>query len=323
MRVWLLLLFLLYLNFPSSGEEPLDRFRPGATMKAVQVPLVKGRPDWRRVGALTYLGGVRLTGSQSAFGGFSSMTLVGERFTLLSDGGHLVSFDMGADWVPRNVTFGGLPDGPQSGWLKADRDSESMTRDPATGRYWVGFEQYSAIWRYGPDGRAEAHVRPEAMKRWHDNGGPESMVRLRSGAFLVISETTPGPGKKGRDALRFDRDPTDPKAQVMRFAYQPPEEYDPTDMTELPDGRLLILNRRVSLTQLFTAKLVIVDPREIRAGAVVRGGEIASFVAPLIRDNFEALAVTREGGATIIWIASDDNRMWFEQSLLLKFRLDG
>jgi hypothetical protein len=39
-------------------------------------------------------------------------------------------------------------------------------------------------------------------------------------------------------------------------------------------------------------------------------------------DNFEALAITREGADTIVWIASDDNGEFWEQSLLLKFRLN-
>ena len=93
-------------------------------------------------------------------------------------------------------------------------------------------------------------------------------------------------------------------------------------MVELPDGRLLVLNRKFSLGELFTAKLVIVDGREVRNGAVMRGEEIATFAAPVQHDNFEALAVTQEGDETIVWVASDDNQMWFEESLLLKFRLD-
>ncbi|NML07057.1 esterase-like activity of phytase family protein [Sphingomonas sp. G-3-2-10] len=322
MRVWLSVLFLLFLNLSASGEEPLERFRSGATMSVDRVALDPADPARVRVGQLTYLGGLRLTGSQHVFGGFSAMTLVGDRFTLLSDGGHLVAFSLGSDWQPRNVWFGALSAGPGTGWYKAQRDSESMTRDPATGRVWVGFEQYGAIWRFGPDGKAEAHAQPASMRRWNDNGGPESMVRLRSGAFIVISETTPGPGRKGRAAVRFAGDPTDPKVATMLFGYQPPAGYDPTDMAELPDGRWLVLNRRVSFSEFFTAKLVIVDPAWVRAGAVVSGREIATLAAPLLHDNFEALAVVREGDSTIVWIASDDNRMWFEQSLLLKFRLE-
>ena len=102
-----------------------------------------------------------------------------------------------------------------------------------------------------------------------------------------------------------------------------PAGYDPTDMTELSDGRLLILNRRLNLSfALFTAKLVIVDRTAIREGATVEGREVATLAPPFLHDNFEALAATQEQGATIVWIASDDNREWFEQSLLLKFRLN-
>lgn len=322
MRVWFSVLILLFLNLSASGEEPLERFRPGATMSVERVALDPADPSRTRVGQLTYLGGLKLTGSQHAFGGFSAMTLVGDRFTLLSDGGHIVAFNLGSDWQPGNFWFGALSAGPGTGWYKAQRDSESMTRDPATGQVWVGFEQYSAIWRFAPNGKAEANARPVSMRRWSDNGGPEAMVRLRSGAFIVLSETTPGPGRKGRAAVRFAGDPTDARVATLLFGYEPPDGYSPTDMAELPDGRLLVLNRRVSFSEFFTAKLVIVDPAGIRAGALVSGREIATFAAPLLHDNFEALAVAQEGDSTIIWIASDDNRMWFEQSLLLKFRLE-
>jgi len=292
-------------------------------MTATPVPLDASEPERRRVGALTYLGGVRLTSPQSAFGGFSSLQVLGDRFTLLSDGGHVVQFRMGADFRPHDMHFRGLAAGPGTGWRKADRDSESQTSDPATGRVWVGFEHSNAIWRYDGWGAAEAHAQPRIMDDWSANGGPESMVRLRNGRFLVISETTRPPGKEnGRVAVIFSGDPTDPKVRGATFTYQPPELYDPTDMAELPDGRLLVINRRVTIADLFTAKLVVIDRAAVKPGATARGREIATFAAPLLHDNFEALAVTQENGATIVWIASDDNREWFEQSLLLKFRLD-
>lgn len=322
MRVWVSVLLLLFLNLSASGEEPLERFRAGATMGSEQVALDSSDLSRTTVGALTYLGGIRMWGSQSPFGGFSSMTVAGDQFTLLSDGGHIVRFRMGADWQPRELWFGALTAGPGTGWYKAERDSESMTRDPASGRIWVGFEQDNSIWRFDARGGVEANAIPAQMRDWASNGGPEAMARLNSGAFVVISEATRGPGRKGRAALRYPGDPTAPGAKAVSFAYVPPENYDPTDLAELPDGRLLVLNRRVTLADLFTAKLVILDPRGIREGAVLAGREIASFDRPLLRDNFEALAVTREGDSTIVWIASDDNRMWFEQSLLLKFRLD-
>ena len=327
MRSLLLSVLLILMFAPSySGEEPAPRFAGHPSMTATRVAI---DPDDRaniHLGQLTYIGGVRLKSPAPAFGGFSSMRTDGKHFALLSDGGLIVRFDMDAKFRVSRATFGALQAGPGTGWLKGDRDSESTTSDPATGRFWVGFEQTNDIWRYDSRGRAEAHLRPLSMLRWLTNGGPESMVRLASGSFVVISEMTHpviDPGGNTRDAVVFRGDPTNPRTPTLRFAYRPPPGYDPTDMAELPDGRLLILHRRLNMsTALFTAKLVIVDRAAIREDATVQGHEIATIAAPFLRDNFEALAVTRENGATFVWIASDDNREWFEQSLLLKFRLD-
>lgn len=317
------LAFILLLS--ASGRDGRDLLGKVPRMTAERVPLDLHDPAHIRVGALTYLGGVRLRSEDRAFGGFSSMRIQGDDFTLLSDGGTFVRFRMGGDWVPHDVQFGDLPDGPGSGWLKSERDSESMTSDPATGRIWVGFEQDNAIWRYdaGLD-RAERSAHPAAMRDWSNNGGPESLVRLQDGRFFVLGETTRPKGSRiGREGLLFPVDPTRPEAKPVRFVYMPPDErYDPSDAVEMPDGRLIVLNRRFSVPGLFTAKLTLIDPHAIRPGAVLRGTEIATLAAPLIHDNYEALAVTREGEDVILWVASDDNQQFWEWSLLLKFRLE-
>ena len=87
MRVLLAVLFVLLCQLSASGEEPLEVFAGTVTMRATRVALDPGDPARVRVGALTYLGGVRLSGSHPAFGGFSSMQVSGDRFALLSDGG--------------------------------------------------------------------------------------------------------------------------------------------------------------------------------------------------------------------------------------------
>jgi len=325
MRILWSVLLVLFLAPGYSGEERLPLLGKDAVVRAEPVVLFPHDPGRTKLGGLTWLGGVRLSSPDPAFGGFSSMHVAGDHFLLLSDGGNVVRFRMGPDWQPRDAHFSELPAGPGTGWMKMDRDSESLTADPATGRMWVGFERYNMIWRYGPDLQTvEASAAPKAMADWPRNGGPESLVRLRDGSFLVLAETD-RPKKMGgaRTALHFDRDPTLLPRTGFRFAYVPPAAgYDPSDMTELPDGRLLVLNRAFSFERFFEAKLTLIDPRDIRPGAVVRGKEIASFTGPVIRDNYEALAVTQEGGATILWIAVDDNLNWFERSLLLKFRLD-
>jgi hypothetical protein len=323
MRILASVLLFLFFIPGWMGEKRLDLFGPDPVMMARTVALDSTDPARRRVGRLTWLGGVRLTSRDPAFGGFSSMHVVDDRFTLLSDGGNVVQFRMDPQWRIGGVRFAELPDGPGTGWQKIDRDSESMTVDPRTGTTWVGFETYNAIWRYSPDLlRSEAHAVPPAMAWWPRNRGPEAMTLVPGGGMLVIAETDPWPKGRGRAGIRFSGDPTEAPRAGFRFSYIPPRGYDPSDMAVLPDGNLLILNRRFALPVNFTAKLTIVDSAAIRPGAVIRGREIATFAAPLLHDNFEGLAITREGAATIVWIVSDDNQFFMQRSLLLKFRLD-
>ncbi|RYE00818.1 MAG: esterase-like activity of phytase family protein [Sphingomonadales bacterium] len=325
-RLALLILLPLCAVVGASEENQRELLGHDARITATPVALDSRDPARVRVGALTYLGGVHLRSPDRVFGGFSAMQIEGDRFLLVSDSGNVVRFRLDADFRLSDSQFGDVAIGPGTGHFKAERDVESLAHDPATGRIWLGFERENMIWRYDPTlARAERSARPAVMRDWSPNGGAESMARLRDGRFIVISETSRPKGplaKTGRIGLMFAGDPTEAPDRGYTFTYLPPPGFDPSDIAELPDGRLLILNRRFSLRALFTAKLTLVDPRTIRPGAAVQGREIAHFAAPLLHDNFEALAVTQEAGATILWMASDDNLQFWERSLLLKFRLD-
>lgn len=303
-----------------TGPARLELLGPHARVTARRVALDPANPARRRVGALTWQGGVELFSPDPAFGGFSALSVEGDRFTLLSDGGNVLRFRL-RDGRITDPAFGNLPAGPMTGWEKRDRDSESMTTDPRTGTMWVGFERANAIWRYTPGlGRAERFARPPAMHGWQSNGGPESMTRLRDGRFLVIAEEeTHGPG---REALLFAGDPT-AGGTPLRFRYLPPAGGDPSDVTQLPDGRILVLNRLWSLPLRFASVLVVIDPRAIRSGARLRGREIARLGAPLIHANFEGVTTTIEGGRTMLWLCSDDDQSEWEHSYLVKFALAG
>lgn len=325
MRVLLIILAVLIVVPSWSGDERRPLWDRAPRVTASRVPLSDARPDRHRLGSLVYLGGVHLSSRNWAFGGYSSLIVRGGRFLLLSDGGLTLDFAMGADWRPRDIRAGALPGGPGTGWRKSDRDSESMVADPRTGDLLVGFERSNAIWRYDARlTRVIRHHSPLPMKLWPRNGGAEAMAILQDGRTIVFSEDAAMPdGRPGKQALIFPGDPTDPSARPARFAFLPPAGYDPVDAAVLPDGRLLVLTRAFSVREFFTAKLLLVDPRTIRAGAMIRGREIASFTGDVIHDNFEGLAVTREGRETIVWVLSDDNGpSLFERTLLLKFRLE-
>jgi hypothetical protein len=118
--------------------------------------------------------------------------------------------------------------------------------------------------------------------------------------------------------LVFPRDPVS-GAEPRPVTYTPPAGYLPTDAAELPDGRIVILNRAFGWRG-FATKLVLLDG--IPQHGVLQGRVIATLAKPLIHDNFEGIAARREGDATILTIVSDDNYSSWQRTLLLEFRLD-
>lgn len=335
MRILFVILAVLLIVPGWTGEKRLALLGDKPQMIATRVPLDPADPRRMKVGALTYLGGVRLRSIDPAFGGFSALHVVrqadGNRFTMVSDGGNVVSFTMGDDWAPRRLRFLNLPGGPGIGWDKRDRDSESLAVDPATGRIWIGFERYNAIWRYAPGfAKAEAQRAPKAMASWPANGGPESLARLPDGRFVVIGEERHVPKRRwrgseaarlqSRDALIFPGDPI--ATRPVHFAYMPDGRYDPADATALPNGDLLVLDRAFRLPYRFSNRLSRVPAAAIRQGHAARGALLATLDSPLIHDNFEGMATTQQDGATIIWLVSDDNQSLLQRTLLLKFRID-
>ena len=326
-RAWLSPFLVLALVPGWSGDARLPLLGGEARIDARYLPHLSANPARIRIGALEYLGGVALKSPDPAFGGFSALHVAGDRFLLLSDGGGVVRFALGRDWRIRGASFDELPRGPGTGWEKRDRDSEAIAVDPDTGEYWVAYESVNAIWRYDATlTKSTGAVRPGAMSGWSRSGGPEAMVRLTGGRFIVLSESA-GRGAPSATyrAVAFDRDPIEPGARATRFFYRPPSEFRATAADALPDGRVIVVNRRVAWPSGFEAVVTILDPSDIRRDAVVAGREVARFSGDLWsgfgRDNFEAVSVVREGDDTIVWLATDHNMQWPQRSLLLKFRL--
>ena len=307
--------FLLLLSLTAAAPPPQPRIR------AAPVMLDPADPAVTRVGALRFLGGWVLTSTDRRFGGISSLVERDGRFVALSDEGVLIRFRMRRGRISE-AGLRALPAGPGQVADKAHRDSESMQQDPASGRFWVGFEGVNEIWRYGPGfAAAEAHAAPAAMRGWPGNGGAEAIARLADGRFIVFSEEAPGPDGS-TEALLFPGDPTDPGADPIRFGYRPPAGYAVTDAGQLPDGRIVLLNRRFTVMEGVSCVVTIADPREIAAGRAWQPRELARLRPPLRVDNMEALSIDREQGRTILWIASDDNFNPLQRTLLMKFALD-
>lgn len=274
-----------------------------------------------RVGSLELAAGWRLTSPSAQFGGWSSLAVEGDEVTTINDGGAGLRFRLGRFGRPVDASITPLPAGCGQGLDKTTRDTESLTRD-ARGDWYVGYEWRNAICRISPDfARATALATPRAMADWPRTKGPEAMLRLADGRFMIWAEGAPDGGEV-RPLLVFAGDPTERGATPMRTGYRPPPGYSPTDAAQLPDGRILVLNRRISVPELFTAVIVAIDPSTIGAGATLEGTIIARFAPPVLSDNYEGLAVTVEAGRPFLWMISDDNQLSWESTYLLKFAVD-
>lgn len=302
-----------------TGETRLPLLGTDARIDAAPVPFDPADLARRRVGRLTFLGGWHLTSPDPAFGGFSSIAVAGDRVTLLSDGGNLAGFTLAGGRIA-DPRFGRLAGGPGTGWEKRDRDAEAMAVG-ADGTRWVGFESLPSIFRYAADGRMTGATRPAAMQRWSTNGGIESLARLPDGRFVAIAERAPGREKRDRPGLIFAGDPITAPAPAD-FRYRPPPGSSPSDAAALPDGGLLVVNRRFRFPFRFSAVLTLVPAGAIGPGVTVAGEEIATLDAPLVHDNWEGVVVAREGRDTIVWLVSDDNESVLQRTLLVKFRLE-
>lgn len=327
MRRILIVLLLAILLLPAPHKSKPEPFGAGPLLvTATPVPLSSADPTLRHVGRLTYLGGWQLGSRHRGFGGISSLLAQADgQILALSDSGTLMGFHVGPGQPSRRPFIAPLPvraqDREEPWWAW---DSESIAHDPATDRYWVGFELQQMICRY-----SSSFARVEACRVWPDieawpvTGSVEAMARLPDGRFLAIAEM--GMTQDGsHDALLFPDDPAEGStAAPIHLRYVPPRGYRPTDAVALDNRRILVLNRRLTLQELFTATLAIIElPAKAQPGDRLKAAPLARLAPPLQADNFEGLAVTREGGQPVLWIASDDNHEFFQRTLLLKFLLN-
>lgn len=277
-------------------------------------------PGVRRVGDLIFLAAWDLGSGNSDFGGISALAaLPGRRFVGVSDAGTLIGFGLKSDDQADRPFIAPLPDSTGAHKGYKDRDSEGIAYDADSGQFWVSYEAKHAIRRFSRSfARVNGVARPAEMQKWPSNKGAETIVRMADGRFVVIGETI---DNETHPALLFSGDPVESGSAVARFSYRPPVGYRVTDGTMLPDGRMLILARSIGFPQGFAAKLVIVDPTMIAQDAETTGRVMATLAAPLLVDNMEGVAITRDGKDVIIWLISDNNFNVWQRTLLMKFKL--
>jgi hypothetical protein len=103
---------------------------------------------------------------------------------------------------------------------------------------------------------------------------------------------------------------------------RPRDEFEVTDAAFLPDGDLLLLERRFSIATGVGMRLRRIEGESIRPDAVVDGDILfeANYRSQI--DNMEGLdAIPEPDGSVRLIVVSDDNHSILQRTLMLEFRL--
>ena len=108
---------------------------------------------------------------------------------------------------------------------------------------------------------------------------------------------------------------------AKRFALKNIGDFDITDAAGLPDGGVLVLERRFRWLEGVRMQMRYLRPGELAAGAVIEGEVLVTADMTAQIDNMEGLAIsTGPAGETVLTLISDDNfNHLLQRTLLLQF----
>jgi len=283
-----------------------------------------------RFGSLEYRSGLILTSRFRGFGGLSGLRLdaKGERFIALSDKGSWFTGRIvykgremtGLDDVEASPMLG--PDGKPitaRGWF----DSESIALDGSM--VYVGLERVNQLLRFDfakgfTRALGEVVQLPPAARKLPFNKGLEALVMVpkglpQAGTLIAISE-------RGLDAQGHLIGFLVGGPSPGQFAIRRTENFDISDAVLLPEGDLLILERKFSWLGGIGIRIRRIPLASVAPGAVIDGPSIFNADLGQEIDNFEGIDahVTPEGD-TVLTLVSDDNFSLIQRNLLLQFTL--
>ena len=281
-------------------------------------------PERTNFGALMLLSAFRLSSKDKRFGGLSGLSIGSDgRLYAISDNGYWLSAQMVrdqndlllnlVDWqIAPLITTSGTA---TSGGL---RDAEALTR-AKDGSFLVAFEGIHRIWRYAAPPLTMKSVpdivkTPPEIVRAPGNGGMEGIASLADGRLLILTEEFANPDGSFKGWLMEGQ-----KAVVL--SYFPGRGFHVTDCAALDNGDVLVLERRYVPFGILSARITLIEGKQLRAGSKLIGKELLKLEQPLAAENYEGIAVQRTPRGTIIFIISDDNYSSFQQTLLLQFLL--
>lgn len=302
-----------------------------ADIHATAISAFKPGSGQTRFGALEFLGGVELSSGNPLFGAISAIRFRPDqrRFVSVLDTGHWLTGTVERDGDGRlkgiaearimpMIDRRGVTD---AGKGAMDAEGLALKGDHVL----VSYEQYHRVDTYPdpgfqtspPDGTVPILI---SRKELRANRSLEALMIAPqssplSGATVIVAE----------DSLD---DQGNMLAAILdgplegRFTVRHSDDFDASDGVFLPDGDLLLLERRFDLAHGIGMRIRRIAGGDIRPGAVVDGAVIFEANSSYQIDNMEGLDAFRAADGTIhLIMVSDDNHSILQRSLMLEFRL--
>ena len=150
-----------------------------------------------------------------------------------------------------------------------------------------------------------------------DNGGIEAMAPLKNNSIFLLSENLVHLDDKIAGFLLKDN-------KLKKINVKKNGSFKPTDMSSLPNGDILLLERSFSPVKGASARISIIKYEDLKPNAVILPQILDTLKPPMVVDNFEGISFLKhKDGGYYIFILSDDNFNFLQKTLLYQFYWDG
>ncbi len=276
---------------------------------------------------LDFLGGLSLTSTDKRFGGLSGLDMLdADTALIISDSGWFVR----ARLVHEDGRLVGIADAdldsifPDGNTEKEVGDVEDVALDPTDRQRGVIVRerQANAMLTFElEDGRPTQF---EAKRV----GAPDNLLRSNKGLESVAFAPAASP-VAGEIVTVAERPPHGMKnipgwvAGVGAFEVVRRDDFDVSSARFLPNGDLMLLERRYSPAWGISMRLRLIPGDTVKVGARLDGEILLDAGMASQIDNMEGLAISEDAdGRLILTLVSDDNYSILQRTLILQFALD-
>ncbi len=286
--------------------------------------------DEQQFGELEFAGGLEMTASSRHFGALSALHVFPDRSRILgvADTGLWYAGRIDRDETGRPTGLSGVSmwqmvPGSVAKWTT---DAEGMTVTGDT--VYVSFEEEHRIAEYAlPEDGHPVLLRekepPVPMYELRANKGFETVTVAPDGlpiAGALVGITERSLDRNG-NMMAFVRWPD---GNSYEFSVKRSDEFDITDGQFLPDGDLILLERRFNMIDGIAMRIRRIAGKDIAKGATVDGKVLLEANMLYQIDNMEGLSISIDpDGTPRLTLVSDDNHSILQRNLLLEFRLVG